>query len=354
MYTCGNPISFLGQRYGGLGLLVLRLKGTVGVNTRNPDGNESLDSFTNLSLRLSTSSVIVLRKSCQCLAVFHYNGSQIKRDDPNCPALKIVNRFQKEMEGLFDTFFSEPSRSHADDGRLAVLARVGTIAYRMPENRPKLDVFALNICKIITSETRMADCPVCMCTLEPLDDTSKVVRLVGCEHELHLECLEQAVAHKTQCPTCRAPFAGQTPTGNQPSGAMTVTKIDESCEGFERGGSLRITYSFPGGTQASFHPSPGAPYAGAHRIAYLPDTPEGHLLLARIQEAFRHGLIFRIGTSLTNNAENQTTWASVPHKTMPSGGVGAHGFPDDLYFFNCNNSLDALHVRPAGSDELLG
>ena len=38
---------------------------------------------------------------------------------------------------------------------------------------------------------------------------------------------------------------------------------------------------------------------------------------------------------------------SVHHKTSPTGGVRAFGYPDPNYFVNCNEELDALNVPSA-------
>lgn len=72
-------------------------------------------------------------------------------------------------------------------------------------------------------------------------------------------------------------------------------------------------------------------------------------LLKRLKYAFLHGLTFNVGTSLTTGLKNQCTWASIHHKTSPSGGIQAHGFPDPDYFKNCNAELDGLGVPPAHS-----
>lgn len=71
---------------------------------------------------------------------------------------------------------------------------------------------------------------------------------------------------------------------------------------------------------------------------------DGQELLKRLKYAFLHGLTFTVGTSITTGAKNQCTWASIHHKTSPSGGVQAHGFPDPNYFKNCNAELDGLGV----------
>jgi hypothetical protein len=74
----------------------------------------------------------------------------------------------------------------------------------------------------------------------------------------------------------------------------------------------------------------------------LPDSPEGNCLLKRLIFAFRHGLTFRVGTSLTTDQKNRITWASIHHKTSLHGGL--RGFPDPSYIHNCNEELDNLGV----------
>jgi deltex-like protein len=109
--------------------------------------------------------------------------------------------------------------------------------------------------------------------------------------------------------------------------------------------SITITYEIPSGTQLLYHENPGTCYTGTTRVAYLPDSPEGRQLLTRLKYAWTHGLIFRVGTSLTTGAHNVVTWASIHHKTSLS--KSAHGFPDPNYFDNCNGALDALFVPDA-------
>ena len=91
--------------------------------------------------------------------------------------------------------------------------------------------------------------------------------------------------------------------------------------------------------------NPGLPFAGASRIAYLPDNAEGRRLLKRLEYAFSKGLTFTVGTSLSTGQGDVVTWASIHHKTSISG--GAHGFPDPSYFYNCNDELDAVGVPSA-------
>jgi len=128
---------------------------------------------------------------------------------------------------------------------------------------------------------------------------------------------------------------------------MTVTyDSNTTCEGYGRG-SIVISYSIKSGTQKSYHDNPGIRHGSANRVAYLPDTTEGLDLLKRLKFAFECGLSFTVGTSQTTHAPNQVTWSSIHHKTSPTGGQYAHGFPDPNYFANCNAELDNAGVPPA-------
>ncbi|KAM8887449.1 LOW QUALITY PROTEIN: E3 ubiquitin-protein ligase DTX3L [Spinachia spinachia] len=67
------------------------------------------------------------------------------------------------------------------------------------------------------------------------------------------------------------------------------------------------------------HPSPGQPYKGASRTAYLPDSPEGVRTLALLRQAFDQKLIFT-GRSTTSGGDNTVTWNDIHHKTSTHGG----------------------------------
>jgi len=103
----------------------------------------------------------------------------------------------------------------------------------------------------------------------------------------------------------------------------------------------------PGGTQAQYHANPGWPYHGTTRTAFLPQCPSGRKLLKRLKYAWKRGLTFTIGTSLTTGRSDSIVWASIHHKTSLSGGVGCHGYPDPYYFVNCNVELDQIGVPAA-------
>ena len=126
-------------------------------------------------------------------------------------------------------------------------------------------------------------------------------------------------------------------TGKQPEGSMDVANVQESCDGYPGYGSFRITYSFPDGVQGAKHPSPGAPYGGTTRTAYLPADAEGTKVLALLRVAFQRKLIFTVGDSVTSGAKNTTTWSGIHHKTRASG--GSHGFPDATYLTRVQEEL---------------
>ena len=121
---------------------------------------------------------------------------------------------------------------------------------------------------------------------------------------------------------------------------MRITKEGDSCEGFRDCGTFAVTFNFSGGVQHAFHQNPGARYPGTSRVAYIPSNREGAALLERVVAAWKRGLLFTIGVSLTTNQSDVITWASVHFKTGKSGGVARHGYPDPNYFMNTNEELD--------------
>ena len=312
----------------------------------------AVNTFLNLPQPIA--SIVVLRESSQCVAVLRFDGSKLVTP----PAKAFLAEAHAAIQQLVDDLINqEPSivipqdvyldskPSATDSGKKGTRpAKLGSISYKMPIGITPEHYTIVKPCQL-------EDCPICFVPYYQ-QGPGVVVRLENCRHELHLACLKQAAAHKAQCPLCRQSFQGGTPRGKMPTGTMTVTrKPAVTCSGFPSG-SFEIQYSFPAGFQLSYHPNPGHLYSSVTRTAYLPDTKAGRRLLSRLQEAFRHGLCFTIGTSLFSGKSNVLTWASIPHKTKVSGGFISHGFPDPAYIVNCHAAMDALQIEPAFSDSI--
>jgi deltex-like protein len=191
------------------------------------------------------------------------------------------------------------------------------------------------------------DCAICLDSLahhHHQHNGGALEMIQGCKHIFHGSCIQRCLTLEPKCPMCRQPVGE--PQGQSPSGTMSIALPPARPD---RPGYkvkfITITYEIPSGTQLLYHENPGTCYTGTTRVAYLPDSPEGRQLLTRLKYAWTHGLIFRVGTSLTTGAHNVVTWASIHHKTSLS--KSAHGFPDPNYFDNCNGTLDALFVPDA-------
>jgi deltex len=203
-------------------------------------------------------------------------------------------------------------------------------------------------------DTEIETCTICWEALNVNDTctattagSSVVVQIRSCSHLFHADCFNASIQHDTKCPVCRAPICAE-PIGHGPSGTMQISLKNQPCPGFDNCDSTwQLDYRLPSGScQFPYHENPGHSYSGAHRTAFLPNTPPGRELLARLQYAWMHGLLFRVGTSVTTGVSNTVVWSSIHHKTSLDG--GAHGFPDDAYLDNCHESLDQVHVPPAG------
>jgi deltex-like protein len=178
------------------------------------------------------------------------------------------------------------------------------------------------------------------------DEGDEVVSLSTCsvKHFFHRECITQALNYCTRCPECFTPVIPV--TGPQPQGRMSVSvNKTTTCAGFERAskGTIVIQYSFPSGIQDERHPNPGSSYSGTYRTAYLPNTPEGRVVLVKLQVAFDRRHLFCVGTSLTTGLSNTVVWNSIHHKTCLFG--GAFGFPDATYLTRVSEELRAVGIE---------
>ncbi|ROL51443.1 putative E3 ubiquitin-protein ligase DTX3 [Anabarilius grahami] len=134
-------------------------------------------------------------------------------------------------------------------------------------------------------------------------------------------------------------------TGTQPKGGtMTVSRDRSSLPGYEKYGTIVISYYIPSGYQGNEHPNPGMTYQGASRIAYLPDSTEGNNVLKLLQRAFEQRLTFTIGCSSTTGKNNVVTWNDIHHKTSRDGGPTHYGYPDPDYLKRVQDELKAKGI----------
>ena len=139
-------------------------------------------------------------------------------------------------------------------------------------------------------------------------------------------------AGSQKCPLCNQGYPAL--PGGQPTGTLQVARQQHAhmrCAGHPGAGTLVLNYSFPGGTQGPQHKNPGQRYSGTHRTVYLPDDAVGWRCFALLERAFRGGHAFVVGQSVTTRVDNTVIWGTIHQKTNPTGGTGAHGWPDPGY-----------------------
>lgn len=167
----------------------------------------------------------------------------------------------------------------------------------------------------------LKQCDICAEEYGPF----QFVRL-PCSHEICTHCHDKLSLTRTtmsgikhsflRCPFCQAIEGVE--VGDCPTGTMRTQILGFGLPGFERDGTIQITYSI---TQTPYQ---------THRTAYLPNNTVGQRVLSLLKVAWDRRLVFRIGRSATTGVENVPVWA-VHHKTSTVR-AGAYGFPDDGYF----------------------
>ncbi|XP_046558138.1 uncharacterized protein LOC124278257 [Haliotis rubra] len=174
-------------------------------------------------------------------------------------------------------------------------------------------------------------------------------KTLKCGHTFCTECIDAVFKHKKMCPTCKT-VCGVI-TGNMPPGQMKVFESWLSLPGYDKCGTIQITYSFIGGQSKNKeeHPDPGKWYSGITRIAYLPNHAEGQKVLALLAVAWKRRLTFTIGRSVTMGKESCITWNKIHHKTNRSGGPTNYGYPDPGYLKRVEEELAAQGCDRGGS-----
>jgi deltex len=182
------------------------------------------------------------------------------------------------------------------------------------------------------------NCTVC---LVPLMD-KPCFQIRECGHYCHQCCLNEHLDRDHSCPMCHIRIGH--PQGKSPSGTMNIKVIKNKCPGYSSN-TLEIRYDIPSGIQRCYHENPGRPFSSTKRYAYLPNNTEGRALLRRLKFAWKHGLTFSVGTSLSTGKPDSVVWASIEHKTSLHGGL--FGFPDPFYVKKCNKMLDTFGIPEA-------
>ena len=192
-------------------------------------------------------------------------------------------------------------------------------------------------------------CPICMTNVaEDADPSDPVVCIPRANNRqpYHLACIGQHFQiNGAKCPMTNKIL--EKLIGTQPVGSTMRSSIGGgTLAGFpQNSGIITIQYSCPGGVQDALMDRPGESFAGCSRTAYLPATEEGRQVLELLKVAHEQRLIFRVGDSVTSGARNQTTWAGIHHKTSPSGGASAYGYPDETYLARVQEELAAKGVE---------
>ncbi|CAC5395203.1 DTX [Mytilus coruscus] len=175
------------------------------------------------------------------------------------------------------------------------------------------------------------NCVICLCEF---DDP---VELTKCNHVFCKECITEVFRSKPSCPVCTTVYG--VVFGDQPrEGKATIYEEEDPLPGY-REKTYVIYYEFESGVQKDFHPKPKTPYDGMKRRAFLPKTREGTEVLELLENAFKQGLTFTIGTSRTTGKEGVITWNDIHHKTSRTGGPQKFGYPDPGYLSRVKEEL---------------
>lgn len=362
VYAASNPTAF--RHFGDTGMIVAVILGNkervpYDKSGASPNytataantliGNKRIASIDGeISIQDKFADELVLQESRQCLPLIQFDSNLTRSDEGR----EAVWKYHQELQKICDKALNGGVRTVLK----RTLLPASTVAPKAPTTigiyiAPKVlptcgpaDAFEKVPWKCRSSENFCAICRDSLCR-DPLRWNSKpVVRLKVCGHQYHKACIEESLQRFPKCPTCRAVV--RKPQGHSPSGAMSVSMSAVLCKGFEQSSnkSIVITYTIPSGIQKPYHENPGQPFPETTRVAYLPNNDDGRKLLKRLKYAFMQGLTFTVGTSLTTGKPNSVIWASIHHKTSPSGGT--HGFPDPTFFARCNSELDSLGVPP--------
>ena len=210
-------------------------------------------------------------------------------------------------------------------------------------------------------------CPICITSLlEPADidvptkshssslPLEVICGLKKCSHLFHVICIGTMLDAMPKvklnelsisCPICQTIHGVK--TGDQPlTGTMNTRQELYSVPGYQDSQTIAIRYAFSDGISES-----GTRYsaAGFPRVCFVPDCPEGRIVVKLLELAWKRRLIFTIGTSVTTGRQNCIVWNNIHHKTEPHSNTSGHGFPDPNFLKNIKMELA---VQGVTEDEL--
>ena len=230
---------------------------------------------------------------------------------------------------------------HATSSQKSLIPRSETIHYEHLDAGSAASFESVTNFSIVASGT-LSSADVCGICLDGFSDSNQAIRMDKCgNHFFHRQCLDHDKCFTQghlKCPICKTSYGTQ--TGIQPKSSMTLLLMPEThCDGFEQVGTWEITYYIPGGVQVRGMLSPGSPYGSTARKAYIPDTTEGLEVVSLLRTAFKRGLVFSVGRSVTTGADNVPVWNGIHHKTSLGGGASNYGYPDPTYFLRVKEEL---------------
>ncbi|XP_059192574.1 E3 ubiquitin-protein ligase DTX3L [Centropristis striata] len=270
--------------------------------------------------------------------------------DMQVTSISVSPHDLKDLQKRFPQLLFEPSHNRYEvTGPFVHIAKLKEFLLQNTSNSSKSSVNksparntsrrTLRPSSVPSKDPEEESCPICM---EPIVTAEK--ETLRCKHSFCKNCLKRAFEYKPVCPTCGQLYG--TLTGTQPDGGrMDVTTDSSPLPGYEKYGTIIISYYIPSGIQKEEHPNPGQPYEGASRRAYLPDCSEGKRILKLLRRAFDQKLIFTVGRSTTSGRNNIVTWNDIHHKTSTHGGPTHYGYPDPDYLSRVRDELKVKGIE---------
>lgn len=194
--------------------------------------------------------------------------------------------------------------------------------------------FRIEIIPVGIIKPRDYRCPVCFSSSYEEMDFNDWDKMKCCDLPIHKECKVILEKNVKKCPSCEGYITD--PDKNFPYGTMTVSRIPGTIN--YKGSNIGIIYcnfSLLGGYNKN------GSFLGETRGCYLPDCDDGILVVKKFINAFKKGLLFSIGDSVTRGTKNVIVYWAAHQKTAISG---TYGYPDDDYIIRVQNELGCKSI----------